>query len=109
MLGESITKAAVDDREQGVQEEVAEALLTSALDNFLAVDDPLVDHSVRDGSIGTIPHRWQPTEDWTARKVGIAIHAEIVRIPFAGGKCRGTRLLADLLFAAAQVAKMPEL
>lgn len=48
-------------------------------------------------------YRWQHTEDWTARELGIAVHAETVRIhPFIDGNGRTTRLLADLLFLAAQ-------
>lgn len=48
-------------------------------------------------------YRWQHTEDWTPRDLGIAVHAETVRIhPFIDGNGRTTRLLADLLFLAAQ-------
>lgn len=47
--------------------------------------------------------RWQETDDWTPRELGIAAHAEGVRIhPFTDGNGRTTRLLADLVFAAAQ-------
>lgn len=54
-------------------------------------------------SLGTIAYRWEHTEDWTAHELGIAVHAETVRIhPFVDGNGRATRLLADLVFAAAQ-------
>ena len=39
----------------------------------------------------------------TARQLGVAVHAELVRIhPFSDGNGRVTRLMADLVFAAAQ-------
>lgn len=51
----------------------------------------------------TIRWRWAHTSDWTARVLGIAVHAETVRIhPFVDGNGRATRLLADLVFFAAQ-------
>ena len=50
-----------------------------------------------------IRYRWEHTTDWTARELGIVVHAEGVRIhPFADGNGRSTRLLADLVFIAAQ-------
>lgn len=54
-------------------------------------------------SLETIRYRWEHTEDWNARELGIAVHAETVRIhPFVDGNGRTTRLLADLVFLAAQ-------
>ncbi|MGE0687903.1 MAG: Fic family protein [Dehalococcoidia bacterium] len=54
-------------------------------------------------SLGTFLYRWQATEAWTPRQLGIAVHAETVRIhPFTDGNGRTTRLLADLVFLAAQ-------
>jgi fido (protein-threonine AMPylation protein) len=48
-------------------------------------------------------YRWEHTEDWTPRELGIAVHAETVRVhPFIDGNGRTTRLLADLVFLAAQ-------
>lgn len=56
-------------------------------------------------SLDTIVYRWEHTEDWSARELGIAVHAEAVRIhPFVDGNGRVTRLLADLVFFAAQDA-----
>ncbi|MBD7919014.1 Fic family protein [Cellulomonas sp. Sa3CUA2] len=53
-------------------------------------------------------YRWQHTSDWTAHQLGIALHAETVRIhPFADGNGRSTRLLADLTLLAAQGADEP--
>ncbi len=61
-------------------------------------------------SIETIRFRWQHTDDWTARQLGIALRAETVRIhPFVDGNGRSSRLLADLVFAAAQNGDTPEL
>ncbi|MGX1776186.1 Fic family protein [Nocardia brasiliensis] len=55
------------------------------------------------GSLDTIRYRWHHTDDWTARQLGIAAHAETVRVhPFTDGNGRTTRLLADLVFIAAQ-------
>jgi fido (protein-threonine AMPylation protein) len=54
-------------------------------------------------SLENARYRWEHTEDWTARELGIAVHAETVRIhPFIDGNGRTTRLLADLAFLAAQ-------
>ncbi|MBU8839078.1 Fic family protein [Mycolicibacterium goodii] len=53
--------------------------------------------------LGNIGYRWEHTTDWTPRQLGIAVHAETVRVhPFADGNGRTTRLLADLVFVAAQ-------
>jgi fido (protein-threonine AMPylation protein) len=61
-------------------------------------------------SVETIRYRWQHTEDWTPRELGIAVHAETVRIhPFTDGNGRTTRLLADLVFVAAQDSDVPAL
>jgi Protein involved in cell division len=54
-------------------------------------------------SMDTIRYRWEHTSDWTARELGIVAHAEAVRIhPFVDGNGRSTRLLADLVFVAAE-------
>ncbi len=59
-------------------------------------------------SLDTISYRWANTTDWTARELGIALHAELVRIhPFVDGNGRSTRLLADLVFLAAQDDEEP--
>lgn len=59
-------------------------------------------------SLGTIRWRWEHTSDWTARVLGIAVHAETVRVhPFIDGNGRSTRLLADLVFFAAQPDDAP--
>ena len=138
VLGEPISKVAVYDLEQALQEQVAEDLLLSAYERTLALDVVLDDHFVRQlhqrlygdvwswagsyrkrelnigvapeqiavelrNAIDSIHHRWKHTDDWTARELGIAVHAEIVRIhPFTDGNGRTTRLLADLVFAVAQ-------
>ncbi len=48
-------------------------------------------------------YRWTRTNDWSPRQLGIAAHAEVVRIhPFTDGNGRATRMLADLVFIAAQ-------
>lgn len=47
-------------------------------------------------------------QDWSAHRLGIAVHAEVVRIhPFVDGNGRSTRLLGDLVFLAAQAADEP--
>ncbi|MFC8531286.1 Fic family protein [Nocardia sp. NPDC057227] len=61
-------------------------------------------------SLDSIRYRWMHTNDWTSRQLGIAVHAETVRIhPFTDGNGRTTRLLADLVFAAAQDSELLEL
>jgi fido (protein-threonine AMPylation protein) len=54
-------------------------------------------------ALDDVLYRWNETDDWTARELGIAAHAATVRIhPFVDGNGRSTRLLADLVFVAAQ-------
>ncbi len=54
-------------------------------------------------TLENIQYRWDHTKDWTPRQIGIAAHADTVRIhPFTDGNGRTTRLLADLVFIAAQ-------
>lgn len=54
-------------------------------------------------SLDMIGYRWEHTDDWTARQLGIVVHAETVWIhPFTDGNGCTTRFLADLVFAAVQ-------
>jgi len=54
-------------------------------------------------SLENILYRWDHTDDWDARLLGLVTHAETVRIhPFVDGNGRATRLLAELVFVAAQ-------
>lgn len=138
ILGKPVTRAAVYDLEQAIQEQVVEELLTAVLDGSLGLSELLTDHFLRSlhtllygeiwawagkwrthdvnigvayeqiavdlrNSLGTILYRWENTDDWTARELGIVTHAETVRIhPFVDGNGRTTRLLADLVFGATQ-------
>jgi fido (protein-threonine AMPylation protein) len=138
ILDTPITKAAVYDLEQAVQDQVSEELLTAAIEGSLLLDELLSDYFVRglharlygdiwlwagrlrqhEVNIGvaperiavelrscldTIRYRWEHTDDWTARILGITAHAETVRIhPFIDGNGRTTRLLADLVYISAQ-------
>lgn len=53
-------------------------------------------------SFETIRYRWS-LGHWSPRQLGMAAHAESVRVhPFADGNGRTTRLLGDLVFLAAQ-------
>lgn len=145
LLGQQLTKAAVYDLEQAVQEDAAETLVFSALEGTLPLDELLTDFFLRElhsllygeiwkwagtfrkhelnigvapeqiamelrGSLDTIRYRWEHTDDWTARQLGIATHAEGVRIhPFTDGNGRSTRLHADLVFLAAQDNVIPRI
>lgn len=61
-------------------------------------------------ALENLTERWNATSDFTPRQLGIAVHAETVRIhPFADGNGRSTRLLADLVFAAAHDSTEVEL
>jgi fido (protein-threonine AMPylation protein) len=138
VLGEPITRAAVYDLEQGLQDLVADELMPAAIDGSLPLEALLNDYFVRDLharlfgpvwnwagrwrrtevnigvaperiavelriSLDAIAYRWDHTDDWTPRQLGIVVHAETVRIhPFVDGNGRTTRLLADLVFAAVQ-------
>ena len=54
-------------------------------------------------ALDTLQYRWDNTHDWSARELGIAVHAECVRVhPFVDGNGRSTRLYADLVFLSAQ-------
>ena len=54
-------------------------------------------------SLQNMLYRFEHTEDWDPRQFGIAVHDETVRIhPFTDGNGRTTRLLANLIFLAAQ-------
>lgn len=137
-LGSPITRAAVYDLEQGLQDRAFDELMPAAVDGSLLLDELLSDHFVRDlharlfgpvwnwagqwrqlelnigvapeqiavelrSTLGNVAYRWEHTDDWTPRQLGIVVHAETVRIhPFTDGNGRTTRLLADLVFAAAQ-------
>ncbi|MGM7671609.1 Fic family protein [Microbacterium sp. A93] len=72
--------------------------------------DPVHVASELRGSLETSECRWNHTSDWTARELGIAVHADGVRIhPFVDGNGRATRLLADRVIAAAQDCEAVEL
>ena len=138
VLEKPVSRAAVYDLEQAVQEQVSEDLLTAAFNGSLSLDELLTDYFVRDlherlygdiwswagrwrqrdvnigvdprqiavelrSALDNIRYRWEHTDDWTARELGLATHAETVRVhPFTDGNGRTTRLLADLVFIAAQ-------
>jgi fido (protein-threonine AMPylation protein) len=138
VLGEPVTRAAVYDLEQGLQDRVTDELMPAAIDGSLPLDALLNDYFVRDlharlfgpvwnwagrwrrtevnigvaperiavelrNALDAIAYRWDHTDDWTPRQLGIVVHAETVRIhPFVDGNGRTTRLLADLVFAAVQ-------
>lgn len=138
VLGEPVTRAAVYDLEQGLQDRVADELMPAAIDGSLPLDALLNDYFVRDlharlfgpvwnwagrwrrtevnigvaperiavelrNALDAIAYRWDHTDDWTPRQLGIVVHAETVRIhPFVDGNGRTTRFLADLVFAAVQ-------
>lgn len=54
-------------------------------------------------SVDNVSYRWQNTRDWTARHLGMVMHAEVGRVhPFVDGNGRTARLLADLVYLAAQ-------
>lgn len=67
----------------------------------LGVAPELIPMEVR-ASMDNLLYRWRETDDWYPATLGIAVHAEMVRIhPFTDGNGRATRLLADLVLAAA--------
>ncbi|MCX6482538.1 MAG: Fic family protein [Mycobacterium sp.] len=138
VLSEPVTRAAVYDLEQGLQDRVTDELMPAAIDGSLPLDEILSDYFVRDlyvrlfgpvwnwagrwrrtevnigvaperiavelrNALQSIAYRWDQTDDWTPRQLGIVVYAETVRIhPFADGNGRTTRFLADLVFAAVQ-------
>ena len=112
VLEKPVSRAAVYDLEQAVQEQVSEDLLTAAFNGSLSLDELLTDHFVRDlherlygdiwswagrwrqrdvnigvdprqiavelrSALDNIRYRWEHTDDWTARELGLATHAEL--------------------------------
>lgn len=68
----------------------------------IGVAPELIAVSLRD-CFDNLRFRWSQTDQLSARALGIAVHAEAVRIhPFADGNGRSTRLIADLVYVAAQ-------
>jgi len=68
----------------------------------VGIDPAYIAVELRQG-LDTIAYRWSQTDDWSPRELGIAVHAEVVRVhPFVDGNGRATRLLADLVHTAAQ-------
>jgi len=54
-------------------------------------------------ALDNLRYRWEHDRSLSPRALGVSAHAELVRIhPFIDGNGRTTRLLADLLFIAAQ-------
>lgn len=54
-------------------------------------------------SLGNFQYRWEHDDNLSSRELGLLVHAETVRIhPFIDGNGRTTRLLGNLVFAAAQ-------
>ncbi|MFT4163760.1 MAG: Fic family protein [Microlunatus sp.] len=59
-------------------------------------------------ALDNLSYQWDHRTGITARTLGIAAHAALVRIhPFVDGNGRVTRLLADLVFLAAQTGSEP--
>ena len=74
----------------------------SARERNIGVSPELIAVELR-SSLDNIMYRWDHTNDWDARGLGLVAHAETVRIhPFVDGNGRSTRLLAELVFVAAQ-------
>lgn len=68
----------------------------------IGIDPAYISMELRN-AFDNIRYRWEHTNDWTPRELGVAVHAETVRIHgFVDGNGRATRLLADLVFFAAQ-------
>ncbi len=69
----------------------------------IGIDPWLITPELR-ASLDNMLWRYRNTDDWTARELGIAVHADCVRIhPFTDGNGRSTRLFADLVYLAAQM------
>lgn len=137
ILDAPVTRAAVYDLEQGVQDQVSEELMTAAIEGSLLLDELLSDHFIRDlhlrlygdiwvwagrlrqpevnigvapeqiavelrSTLDNIRYRWEHTDDFISCSLGV-VRAETVRVhPFTDGNGRTTRLLADLVYIAAQ-------
>lgn len=68
----------------------------------IGVDPEQVQVQLRE-SFATLQYRWNIARNISARELGIAAHAELVRVhPFVDGNGRASRLLGDLVFIAAQ-------
>ena len=73
LLGEPVSKAAVYDLEQAVQEDVAEQLLTAVLDGVVDLDELLSDDFVRDVHRRLYGDVWVWAGVYRAREVNIGV------------------------------------
>ena len=73
ILGEPVTRAAVFDLEQGVQEQVAEELLTAALDGSLQPSELLTDYFLKDLHARLYGHIWTWAGKWRTHDVNIGV------------------------------------
>lgn len=68
----------------------------------IGVDPEQVQVQLRE-SFPTLQYRWNIARNVSAGELGIAAHAELVRVhPFVDGNGRTSRLLGDLVFVAVQ-------
>lgn len=68
----------------------------------IGIDPLLIVSAVRD-SLANALYRWEHAGEWTPKRFAAFVHADLVRIhPFVDGNGRTTRLLADLVYLAAQ-------
>lgn len=73
----------------------------------IGIDPALIRPQLRE-SLDNILYRWQRDDGLDPRELGLLVHAETARIhPFVDGNGRTTRLLGNLVFAAAQDADQP--
>jgi hypothetical protein len=98
MLGEPVTRAAVYDLEQGVQQQVAEEFLIAALGGELQPSELLTEYFLKDlharlyGDVWTWAGKWR-THDGQVQGRGVRRRRVILRGDGLGGQCRRHGLL----------------
>jgi fido (protein-threonine AMPylation protein) len=80
MLGAPVTRAAVYDLEQGVQEQVAEELLTAALSGELPPSELLTDYFLKDLHARLYGDVWIWAGRWRTHDVNIGVPYEQISV-----------------------------
>lgn len=80
ILDEPVTKAAVYDLEQGIQEQVAEELLTAALEGALRPSELLTDYFLKELHVRMFGDIWLWAGKWRTHDVNIGVAYEQIAV-----------------------------
>ena len=80
VLGEPVTRAAVYDLEQGLQDRVTDELMPAAIDGSLPLDEILSDYFVRDLHVRLFGPVWNWAGRWRRTEVNIGVAPERIAV-----------------------------